>query len=172
MPPFRILALAVSASLIAGCTVGPDYQRTDAPLADRYLGKAAVEQPPATKPANFAQWWEGFDDPILSNLISKALEQNLDMAQAQARVSQARAGLSAANAALLPSGTITGQAARAYQSVETPLGQVLDSTPGYDRYGNSYKANLEASWELGAGFIRRLAPWPGGRGRRVPGIRG
>ena len=156
MPPFRILALVVSTSLVAGCAVGPDYQRADAPLADRYLGQAAVEQRPDAKPANFALWWEGFGDPLLSSLVAKALEQNLDMAQAQARVSQARAGLGAANTALLPSGSINGQAARAYQSVETPLGQVLDSTPGYDRYGNSYEANLEASWELDVfGGLRR-----------------
>ena len=156
MPPFRILALVVSTCLVAGCAVGPDYQQADAPLADRYLGQAAVEQRPDAKPANFALWWEGFGDPLLSSLVAKALEQNLDMAQAQARVSQARAGLGAANAALLPSGSINGQAARAYQSVETPLGQVLDSTPGYDRYGNSYEANLEASWELDVfGGLRR-----------------
>ncbi|EGH48740.1 RND efflux system, outer membrane lipoprotein, NodT, partial [Pseudomonas syringae pv. pisi str. 1704B] len=40
------------------------------------------------------------------------------------------------------------QTARAHQSVETPLGQVLNSAPGYDRYGNAYEANLTASWEL------------------------
>lgn len=156
MPPFRNLALAVSASLVAGCAVGPDYQPVDVPLADRYLGQAAVEQRAAARHTHFAQWWEGFGDPLLNGLIAKALAQNLDITQAQARVSQARAGLGAANAALLPSGNINGQAARAYQSVETPLGQLLDSTPGYDRYGNSYEANLEASWELDLfGGLRR-----------------
>ncbi|HGM5580188.1 TPA: efflux transporter outer membrane subunit [Pseudomonas putida] len=156
MPPFRILALAMSASLAAGCTVGPDYRPAHAPLADRYLGQAAVEQRPASEYSHFAQWWEGFADPLLSSLIAKALEQNLDMAQAQARVSQARADLGAANAALLPTGNLNGHAARAYQSVQTPLGQLLDSTPGNDRYGNSYEANLEARWELDLfGGLRR-----------------
>jgi NodT family efflux transporter outer membrane factor (OMF) lipoprotein len=61
-----------------------------------------------------------------------------------------------ANAALLPSGNVSGQAARAYQSVETPLGQVLNSTPGFDRYGNTYEANLGVSWELDLfGGLRR-----------------
>jgi NodT family efflux transporter outer membrane factor (OMF) lipoprotein len=102
------------------------------------------------------RWWEAFGDPTLTAFITKALEQNLDLAQASARVTQARAGLGAANAALLPSGNINGQAARAYQSVETPLGQVLDSTPGYDRYGNLYELNLGASWEIDAfGGLRR-----------------
>ncbi|MER0040502.1 efflux transporter outer membrane subunit [Pseudomonas sp. MGal98] len=156
MPAMRTLALVISTSLAAGCAVGPDYHRPDAPLADHYQGQAAVERRAAVAPASFARWWEGFGDAQLSALIDDALTQNLDIAQARARVLQARAGLGAANAALLPSGAINGQAARAYQSVETPLGRVLDATPGYDRYGNSYEANLEASWELDVfGGLRR-----------------
>ncbi|MDR6711740.1 NodT family efflux transporter outer membrane factor (OMF) lipoprotein [Pseudomonas hunanensis] len=146
----------MSTCLVTGCAVGPDYQRADAPLADRYLGQTAVEQRPTARSSDFTQWWEGFGDPLLSTLIAQALAQNLDMAQAQARVAQARAGLGAANAALLPSGSVDGQAARAYKSVQTPLGQVLDSTPDYDRYGNSYEVNLEASWEVDVfGGLRR-----------------
>ena len=156
MPALRILALLVSTSLAAGCAVGPDYLRPEAPLAEQYIGQAGVEARTATTITNFQVWWEGFGDPQLSALINKALAQNLDITQAQARVTQTRAGLSAANAALLPFATLNGQAARAYQSVETPLGQVLDATPGYDRYGNSYDANLNASWELDLfGGLRR-----------------
>ncbi|SPA14916.1 Outer membrane lipoprotein, efflux system [Cupriavidus taiwanensis] len=101
-------------------------------------------------------WWAGFGDPQLTRFVQLALEQNLDLAQAFARVTQARAGLGAANAALLPSGNITGQAARAYQSVETPLGRVLNTSPGFDRYGNAFEANASASWELDVfGGLRR-----------------
>ncbi|AZD15924.1 efflux transporter outer membrane subunit [Pseudomonas chlororaphis] len=156
MPPLRPIALWVSASLMAGCAVGPDYQRPHPPLLDRYLGQSAVEQRPVATPASLVAWWEGFGDPVLTDFVSKALEQNLDLAQASARVTQARAGLGAANAALLPSGNISGQAARSYQSIETPLGQVLNSTPGYDRYGNSYEVNLGAGWEFDVfGGLRR-----------------
>lgn len=156
MPPLRPLALLVSASLMAGCAVGPDYQRPDAPLSDRYLGQSAVELRPVATPASLVAWWEGFGDPVLADFVSKALEQNLDLAQASARVTQARAGLAAANAALLPSGNISGQAARSYQSIETPLGQVLNSTPGYDRYGSAYEVNLGAGWEVDVfGGLRR-----------------
>jgi len=156
MPAFRTLALVVSTSLAAGCAVGPDYHRPQAPLAEQYIGRPAIEARTATTTANFVTWWEGFGDPQLSALVSQALVQNLDMAQAQARVAQARAALGAADAALLPSATLNGQAARAYQSVETPLGQVLVATAGYNRYGNSYQANLNASWELDLfGGLRR-----------------
>ncbi|MBP5065336.1 efflux transporter outer membrane subunit [Pseudomonas chlororaphis] len=156
MPPLLPLALLVSASLMAGCAVGPDYQRPDAPLSDHYLGQSAVELRPVATPASLVAWWEGFGDPVLADFVSKALEQNLDLAQASARVTQARAGLAAANAALLPSGNISGQAARSYQSIETPLGQVLNSTPGYDRYGSAYEVNLGAGWEIDVfGGLRR-----------------
>ncbi|WP_058545857.1 efflux transporter outer membrane subunit [Pseudomonas fluorescens] len=156
MSPLHPAALLVSFSLMTGCTVGPDYQRPDAALAHRYLGQASVEQRSAATSASLVAWWEGFADPVLSNLIAQALEQNLDLAQASARVTQARAGLGAANAALLPSGNISGQAARSYQSVETPLGQVLNSTHGYDRYGNAYELNVGASWEIDLfGGLRR-----------------
>ncbi len=156
MPAFRTLALVVSTSLATGCAVGPDYHRPQAPLAEQYIGRPAIEARTATTTANFVTWWEGFGDPQLSALVSQALVQNLDMAQAQARVAQARAALGAADAALLPSATLNGQAARAYQSLETPLGQVLDATASYNRYGNSYQANLDASWELDLfGGLRR-----------------
>lgn len=55
-----------------------------------------------------------------------------------------------------PSGNISGQASRAYQSVETPQGQVLSSTPDYNRYGNAYETNLNAGWEIDVfGGLRR-----------------
>jgi NodT family efflux transporter outer membrane factor (OMF) lipoprotein len=116
----------------------------------------AVEQREAKAPADFSAWWEGFGDPQLARLVRLALAQNLDLAQASARVAQARAGLGAANAALLPSGNVSAQGTRAYQSVETPLGQVLHSKPDFDRYGNAYEANLGAAWELDLfGGLRR-----------------
>jgi NodT family efflux transporter outer membrane factor (OMF) lipoprotein len=152
----RTLFMSIVASLAAGCAVGPDYIRPDTPMPQHYLGQTAVEQRHANTSADFSVWWEGFGDPQLTRFVRLALEQNLDLAQASARVAQVRAGLGAANAALLPSGNISAQGARAYQSVETPLGQILNSRPGFDRYGNAYEANLGAAWELDVfGGLRR-----------------
>lgn len=154
MFPLRTLALLVSSGILAGCTVGPDYHRPDSPLPQQYQTSIGSQQ--ATRPANFALWWQGFDDPLLSRLVSEALAQNLSLAQASARMAQAGAGVSAATAELLPSGNISGQAARGYQSIDTPLGQVLNSTPDYNRYGNSYESDLNASWEIDIfGGLRR-----------------
>ncbi|WP_338641803.1 TolC family protein [Burkholderia pyrrocinia] len=156
MLPKPFLAAAVVATLSAGCAVGPDYVRPHVAMPERFQGQTAVEQRHTAAQSELATWWTGFDDPQLTRFVTLALQQNLDLAQAAARVAQARAGLGAANAALLPSGSVSGQAARAYQSVETPLGRVLNSTPGFDRYGNDYEANFSASWELDVfGGLRR-----------------
>jgi NodT family efflux transporter outer membrane factor (OMF) lipoprotein len=125
-------------------------------MPEQFQGQTAVGQRHATTDAELATWWTGFGDPRLTQFVTLALNQNLDLAQAAARVAQARAGLGAANAALLPSGNVSGLAARVYQSVETPLGRVLNSTTGFDRYGNDYEANFSASWELDVfGGLRR-----------------
>ncbi|VXC57428.1 RND transporter [Pseudomonas sp. 8Z] len=156
MPSKRLLVVLISTGLVAGCAVGPHYERPEFSLSEGYLGQPAVDGRSARTKADLIDWWVGFGDPQLTRLVTLALEQNLDLEQAAARIEQARAGLGAANAALLPSGSISGQGGRAYQSVETPLGQVLNSTPGFDRYGNSYEANLGASWELDVfGGLRR-----------------
>ncbi len=157
----RPIAILLSVSFITGCAVGPDYRKPDIALPDHYLGKAQLEKRNALSNAdlanaNLATWWNGFSDPQLTRFVLLALEQNLDIAQASARIAQARSGLGAARAALLPSGNISAQATRNHQSLETPIGQLLNAVPGYDRNGNLYEANLNAGWELDVfGGLRR-----------------
>lgn len=154
MFPMRLLTAPLLAVLAAGCAVGPDYRHPDAPVPDHYIGQAGAGAQEATH--DNTAWWNGFRDPLLARYVAQALAHNLDLAQAAARVAQARAGLGAANAALLPSGAVSGSAARAYQSAETPLGRVLAAAPGNDRWGNAYDANVAASWEIDLfGGLRR-----------------
>ena len=82
----RTLVLAVTAGLLAGCAVGQDYHRPDAPLLKHYHSQPAVQQRSASRIASFDVWWEGFNNPMLSSLVSDALAQNLDLAQATAQI--------------------------------------------------------------------------------------
>jgi NodT family efflux transporter outer membrane factor (OMF) lipoprotein len=117
------------------------------------MGTVANAQAPSP---DLSRWWDGFDDPLLSRLVTTALAQNLDLAQSLARVTQARALLGSANAALLPSAQVTGQGATGRQSNETPTGRIASAQPGYDRDGELYEADLEASWEIDLfGGLRR-----------------
>lgn len=152
----RSLALLLSAGILTGCAVGPDYRPPEIALSSTFLGQEGVDHRQVQRQADLTIWWAAFDDPLLTHFISLALEQNLDIAQAAARVAQSRASLRYADAALLPAANVSASAARAYQSVETPLGQVLNAKPGFDRSGSLYEANLGASWEIDVfGGLRR-----------------
>lgn len=150
-----IVLLPIIVSTLTACTVGPNYKRPNISLPEQYLGTPLNSSNDNSK-ADIAIWWQSFNDPQLSRYVTLALKQNLDLTQAYTRVTQAQAGLSAANASLQPIGTVGAQAAKVYQSVETPLGQVLNSMPDFDRHGSSYDANLSATWELDIfGGLRR-----------------
>src|SRR5579871_2975201 len=106
MWPKHTLAALVAAAVSTGCAVGPDYVRPEVAVPRQYLGQSALDAPQATTSATLVTWWAGFGDPLMTRFVTLALEQDLDLAQASARVAQARAGLGAANAAMLPSGTL------------------------------------------------------------------
>jgi NodT family efflux transporter outer membrane factor (OMF) lipoprotein len=145
----------MASSWLAGCAVGPDYHRPDLAAPPAFMGSAAVAArttsvsapDSASAMATDTVWWARFGDPLLSQLEAKALAQNLDIAQATARVTQARAGLHEATAALLPSGSITGSAAAVKLSQDTLQGRQLTAY-GIGRNTEAYEADLGASWEI------------------------
>jgi NodT family efflux transporter outer membrane factor (OMF) lipoprotein len=154
--PLPILFAAIA---LSGCTVGPAYERPQMTQPARFMGATALAERDA--PASVAtvapdRWWSGFADPMLTQLIDTALDNNLDVAQALARVQQARASLGAASAALLPSGAVAAQATTARQSLQTPVGRLASGAPGFDRNGELYEGNLSAGWEIDLfGGLRR-----------------
>ncbi len=152
----RFLVLGIAAASLAGCAAGTDYVRPELQMPNHFLGQQAIGNRSTAKSTELAHWWDGFGDPLLSRFVALALEQNLDLAQATARVTQSRASLQYATAALLPSGSVNGTAVDNHQSLETPMGRLLNATPDYNRNGNFYEANLGASWEIDLfGGLRR-----------------
>jgi NodT family efflux transporter outer membrane factor (OMF) lipoprotein len=105
-----VVRLGLAAGLtvvLAGClAVGPDYRRPelDAPVA--WVDQSGRNQP-AGALENVA-WWKAFGDPVLDELIARGMSGNLDIAQARARVLQARADVGTAKAGLFPSISLTG----------------------------------------------------------------
>ncbi len=148
-----VSALA-AAFLLSSCTVGPNYQRPDMALSPVFMGQAAVAARSAPG-ADASAWWACFRDPLLDDLVSQALAQNLEIAQAAARIGQTRAALRRADAALLPSAAVSAQAVAAHQSIDTPSGRVA-TTRGADRDGKYVEMDLGASWEIDLfGGLRR-----------------
>ncbi len=86
------LGLALCCVFVAGCTVGPNYQRPKVNLPPAYRGPSAS---PAGKVESLGneKWWTVFHDPVLQQLIRTALHQNYDVRIAATRVIQAQAEL-------------------------------------------------------------------------------
>lgn len=144
-------AIILAATLLAGCTVGPDYHPPRLSVPDRFA--AATAQPGATD-AELAKWWNGFGDPTLSELIERALTQNLDVQTAEARIREARAREVTAGAAGLPQ--IEAQASVNRQrisenAVPLPPGSGGQQGSGFGLPGSEFttwRAGFDASWEL------------------------
>src|ERR1700739_4769318 len=91
------LAPMVIAVILAGCAVGPDYQKPLTPLPSEYLpqaGEKATQMTPDAS-ADIDQWWRILHDRELESLIGRARRSNFDLAIALDRLQEPR---TAANA--------------------------------------------------------------------------
>ena len=90
-----IRAILVGAT--CGCVVGPSYTQPTIPVPQGWSESVA-----ATEPVSLERWWTAFHDPMLESLIERAVQGNLDLKIAAARVREARAARGIAAAAGLP----------------------------------------------------------------------
>lgn len=134
---------------LAGCLVGPDYERPDidTPMAYRYADKEA-------KNLSNALWWEQFQDPVLDELVRSALLENKDIKIAAARVEQFQGRYGEARSLYFPQVGLGAQGQRSRSPRDN--GPVpLDSS--VDPVFNNYQALLSMNWELDVwGRLRRL----------------
>jgi multidrug efflux system outer membrane protein len=85
--------------LLAGCALGPNYQRPKADIPTEYRGAAQAAQ--AASVADLP-WWEVFKDEQLKNLVQTALANNYDLRVAITRVEQSRQLAAQARSQYLP----------------------------------------------------------------------
>src|SRR5262249_52175206 len=95
MKPIVIGALLLA---VAGCTVGPNYQRPAVPEATAWKEQTVTTNTPILP----GKWWEIFNDETLAGLETQAVRENQDLKLAMARVTEARALARASKADLLP----------------------------------------------------------------------
>src|SRR5277367_829063 len=93
------LAIALSAALLPGCAVGPNYRRPALVVPNQYYVEKATTE--AQSLADLP-WWEVFDDPLLKSLIDEALKNGFDARIAAWRVEEARARWGIAQSAFFP----------------------------------------------------------------------
>ncbi|MDH7640088.1 efflux transporter outer membrane subunit [Sphingomonas oryzagri] len=107
-----IMAVAVGSFMLSGCTVGPNYRPPSATrmgVPDQFSSDIA---PGADAPSvqELGSWWAALGDPLLGDLVDKALAANPDIEAAGAQLRQARAQYKNARASLFPTLDIGGSA--------------------------------------------------------------
>jgi len=145
---------------LAGCAaVGSDYKRTDPPVPSSFGSlEKGISQGGSADPKQLGSWWKVLNDPVLNDLIEKALRTNLDVRMARARVQQARALRGISESGLYPEGGVTGgyQAYRRTETGSTGQSPGLGTAIPGERRGDLYQAGFDASWEIDIfGGIRR-----------------
>lgn len=128
------------------------------------------ESGPAKPTSQSFEWWRAFEDPVLDQVVDAALASNLDLAQAVARVGQARARARVAGASRLP----TAQAALGATTFDAPtnagIGAQLEElglgAELYDSFGVRLPDRIGLStYALGADFAYEADFW--GRNRNA-----
>jgi multidrug efflux system outer membrane protein len=145
----RIACAALTAAMVAGCTVGPDYVRPEMAAPDAWR----IDYPKAAGVAN-TRWWEQFGDPALNELIDTALRENLDVRIAAARVDQFIGQLTSTQSQFYPQlGYNLGVTRNRGSTVGYPA-----AAPGVNPYYTLYQGALGADWQIDLfGRVRRLS---------------
>jgi NodT family efflux transporter outer membrane factor (OMF) lipoprotein len=127
--------------LTTGCKVGPDYHVPKVEAPARWASNLAGGE--TNGPTDIETWWKNFADNDLNSLVATAVQSNLTLRVAEARVREARAQKGVTAGALWPSvGSSAGYSRNRYgQNSFPPL-------PGVPLDYNLYNASFDATWEL------------------------
>ena len=141
--PARTLSALTVATLLAGCSFIPTYERPVAPVPAAFAPAGGSEAPASTKAAADIDWKEYFTDPRLQELIGIALKNNRDLRVAMLNVERARAQFQIQRADQFPT----------VNAIASGTRQPNTSTGAYS---NVFQAGLGISaWEID--FFGRIA---------------
>lgn len=135
---------------VAGCAVGPDYKKPDAPVAPQFKEAQGWREAAPRDQLPRGSWWTVFGDPELDQLMARVDVSNQNIKVAEARLRQARAVADQARAGLFPTVTANGSVTRS----KSPS---LSNAPSFATGAvDNYNVGLNASWDLDLwGRVRR-----------------
>ena len=145
-------ALLLAASLSACVSAGP---RAPAPEAARIEAPAGWRTALPASGDIAPDWWRAFGDPVLADLVARALANNVDIAVAASRVEEARAAEALARAQLSPQvgGTLPETQGQTLSPFGTPSQAVgfqpaLSASYDLDLFGRLRQASRAARAQL------------------------
>ena len=150
-----LVATAVALALSSCVLVGPNYEQPTTPKPSRWV--AELERGLVSGDAEMARWWSVFGDPLLDDLVHRAVTTNLDVTEALARVREARARRAVAGAEIFPSVDATGTYERQRSSEAFGEDDGGGGSGDFDRTSDFYSTGFDASWEIDIFGRRRRA---------------
>lgn len=129
---------------LTGCTVGPDYQGAPV-VAPATLQAARLPHAPeqGSRAPAATPWWQALGDAQLNQLVAQALAHSPDLAQARARLRQARANLAGQQAGQMPTLSADAMMLR----TRSPDTSAFGLGGGGRGPLSLYLAGFDASWE-------------------------
>jgi NodT family efflux transporter outer membrane factor (OMF) lipoprotein len=154
--PLRSALASACALALAGCSVGPNYHRPDAPVPQRYKEAEGWKPAEPREAASGAAWWSVYEDPTLDDLERQIDISNQTLKQSEAAWREAVAVVSAARAQYFPTIGINATAQRtggAGETVSSGGGSTVQRVP---HPTNQFELIGTGSWDLDIwGKIRR-----------------
>ena len=148
--PLTLCVVGIMTTALTCCTVGPDFIKPKPKMPDNWA--EAPRGDITGKPPDLSLWWTIFRDPELNSLIDRAIQSNLDLQIAEARIREARAQRVVVAAAYYPEIDSSGFYLRSRTSENANTSRVT-ATPGG---ANLFQAGFDASWEIDVfGGVRR-----------------
>ena len=142
----RSCLLAALASL-AGCAVGPDYQRPELTVPVQFKEAPGWKVAEPSDEMARGRWWERYGDAQLDALVSQVEVSNQNVAAAQAQYRRAQAVLGAARAAYYPTLSADFAATRAQSATGTSASSSTSAVVADSAIRNADRLSLSASWE-------------------------
>ncbi len=152
----KAVVLYLSVLSAWGCAVGPRYRPPEMVVPKAW--SEGQDRPASAGETSLARWWMQFHDPVLDRLVATALDGNLDLAIAAARVREARAARGIAAAAGRPQVDVAAGYSRARRSDAVPPFKSASGgvSPFGPREQSTFEAGFDASWEIDVfGGVRR-----------------
>jgi NodT family efflux transporter outer membrane factor (OMF) lipoprotein len=144
---YRFGWILSAAMPLAGCMVGPDYHRPDAPVAPEYKELAGWTAAAPADAAPKGDWWTDFHDDLLDQLEPMVALSNQTVRQNYFNYQAALAEVKLAQSEFFPTIGLTASATRARGA----------ATSGSSGVANSGSLEGSASWTLDLwGQVRRL----------------
>jgi len=141
----RVAGLTLSAAL-AGCMVGPTYQRPSAPVTPAFKEAAGWRPSDPADGIDRGAWWSMFDDPILDSLERRVATSNQTVKQYEAAYREAHAIVAAARASLLPTVGGTQNLQNSHNGGASAATAAPASAASASATTSSAVGLLEASW--------------------------